>query len=99
MTDKFGSQLRRVLCVPIFLERKNRQHQINVALDLLGATRMPCPELRRDIIDDFDSAPFHLCSQSKIKAREIHKHNSVRPALLGFAHELPEDAAELAVIL
>src|SRR4051794_28375746 len=39
--------------VPVDFERKNRQQEIHVALDLVHASRTPRPQLRTDVIDHF----------------------------------------------
>ena len=99
MANKLHAQLRRMLRVPVLLEREDRQHQIDITLNLLRPAGVPCPQLRRNVVDDFDPTSLHLRGKPKIESRKVHEHHGIRPASLRSPDKFPEEAAELAVVL
>ena len=48
-----GDAARRV---PFALEGEDGEHQVNVAPHLPDSVRAPGPELRADVVDDFEAA-------------------------------------------
>nr|AIA12120.1 Unknown Function [uncultured bacterium] len=77
------------LLIPLALEGKNREQQVNVAPNVSHAMRAPSPELRADVVDDARSIGVKRTRQSQIEVRPVNQHYRVRFALQSCALKLP----------
>ena len=53
MADEFDFEVRFARVVPCLFERKDGEHEVDIAGDLVDARFVPGPDLRGDVIDDF----------------------------------------------
>src|SRR5438477_358421 len=109
MADKVDAQFGRVPGVPLLLEWKDAQQQIHVALELAGAGRPRCPDLRRNVLNN-PGFPVGKCpparadislygvDEAAIEPGEIHADDQVRLACQGELKEPVEEAFELRVL-
>src|SRR5437868_10876201 len=93
MSDKLYV-LDTVSAIPLAFERKNRQQEIDVALNLADATRPPRPELRTDVVNDFQTLAMQRRSESQVELGPVDEHDCIRRALGRCGPEFAESADE-----
>src|SRR5690349_7789043 len=93
MTDELDV-VHVVLFVPVNFERKNRQQEIDVAFDPVHAARAPCPELRADVINDFQTATVQRRSESEVELGPVDEDHGVRCAFDCYGFELAKGFEE-----
>src|SRR5688572_16728439 len=91
--------------IPILLERKNAQQQIDITVHLTGASGARSPHLRRHDLNDL-RVPIlkgaalalndfaHAMRQPKVKPRKIDADDCMRRAIRGQFEETPQPALE-----
>ena len=85
MADPLDVEFRRDLGEPRFLERKNGQEQIDVALHGLDAARPRGPDLRADVVDDARAGQVaaQLWREAEIEAGAVDQDDGIGPFPLG----------------
>src|SRR5262245_59184709 len=78
---------------PLF-EREDDEHALDRTPYLAHATAPPRPHLRRDVVDDGNSAALQLGSEPQVEVGVIDEYGQVRPLAVHFREHAPEDAAE-----
>src|SRR5690606_36480480 len=64
-------------CVKVFFKRKNAQHTIYIALQLVNSILLPGPDLWGDIVNHFYPFLFGPFGNAHIKTRIIDKDNCI----------------------
>src|SRR5437763_15723651 len=109
MPDEFHAQPRHARRIPILLERKHAQQQINIPGQLIGAARSRRPDLRRDVLHNLRipveegsraraDVLFDGVRKAVVEPGKIDADDEVWLALNRELEELTEDAFELAVL-
>jgi hypothetical protein len=85
-------ELDRHAAFPIdgFLEWKNDQNKIGEFSDRLEALRTPCPDLRADVIHDWNSERLDPAREPEIEIREVDDDQRVRTIRTGPGHQPPQ---------
>ena len=64
--------------VPFDFKRQDRQQQIDVALDVVYATRSPRPQLRDDLVDHFQTAAMQCRGETQIELGPVDEDHCIR---------------------
>src|SRR5205085_10327610 len=94
MADEFYVR-DAALCVPLRLERQEREQQINVAAHRTDAMRAPSPELRADVVDHFQPAPVQRAREPQVEVGPINEHDRIGAARECGVTQQAEHAPEL----
>src|SRR5688500_8981511 len=80
MSDKLH-MVHAPLSVPFCFEWKNRQQQIDVAIDAINSSRPPGPSLRTNVVDHFKSTAVKRTRESQVELGPVHENDCVWPSL------------------
>src|SRR5580698_9859028 len=83
------------VAVELFFEGEDDQRFVDVVADEANAPLTPCPELRRDVIDRWDAAFFHLAGDAPVEGRRIDDNGEIRLAAVGFADQVLKESPDL----
>src|SRR5205085_5876270 len=73
--------------VPAALERKDGEHQVNVAAHLPDAVRAPGPELRAYVVDDSEPTAVEGAREREVEVGPVNEDDRVGAACEGRALE------------
>ena len=94
MADEGG--VDSAIAVELFFEGKNHKSFVDVFAEQAHASLTPCPELRRDVVDDGNAALFHLPRDAPVEGRRVDDDGEVGFALVGFGDQVSVQAEILA---
>ncbi len=93
MADKGG--VHSAVAIELFFEWKDHQRFVDVFADEANASLAPCPELRRDVVDDWDAALLHLTRHAPVEGWRVDDDGEIGLALVGFLDQMLEQAVDL----
>src|SRR5438876_7708764 len=107
--DKLDVQPGHARRIPVFLEWKNGEQQIDIPGELIGASGPRGPDLGRHVLNDFripiEKRPparanvlFDGAGEAAVKAREINADDDLRLAFDGELEQAVEDAFETEIL-
>ena len=97
MADKIG--LDAALAIILLFKRKDDQHALDIALNLLDAVRLPGPELRADEVDHRNAEAIEHLGEAEMNFRKVDEHGDGGAAGVDGALKLTElaiDARQVA---
>ena len=86
------------LPVQLLLEGEDHDHARHRPADGVHAASPPRPELRRDVIDDGDTAVAERAGQPEVEVRVVDEHGGVRRPAVHLLHDAPEHGAQVAQV-
>ena len=74
------SSVHAAIPVELFFKRENHQRLVDVLAQQTDAPLTPGPELRTNVVDDWNTTLLHLASHSPVERRRIDNDGEVRLA-------------------
>src|SRR5207247_5760179 len=88
------SRVDPVIAKELLLEGKNNQSFVDVLAQETDSSLPPCPELRRNVIHDWNAAFVHCPRYSPIECRRVNDDGKVGFVLVGFGNQLVKQAPD-----
>src|SRR5580698_1950729 len=86
MSDE--SRVYTAIAIKLFLEGKDDQSFVDVIANQADASLAPRPELRCDVIDRRNAAPFHLSRDTPVECRGVDHDGEVGLSAVGLADQV-----------
>src|SRR5208282_5429490 len=86
MPDK--RRVHSAIAIELFFKGKNDQRLVDILAQKFDPSLPPRPELRADVINDWNPAPAHLPRHAPVKGWSVDNDSERRALLIGRANQL-----------